>query len=39
MMNLNAFYNLIHDMAIILAVVTFAMAFLYLFTSGEEAEA
>lgn len=37
-MSLDSFFNIVYDMAIILAIVTFAMGFLYLYMSGEEAE-
>ncbi len=37
-MSLDSFFNILYDMAIVLAVVTFAMGFLYLFTGEGEAE-
>lgn len=37
-MSLDAFFNIVYDMAIILAVVTFAMGFLYLYSERGEAE-
>lgn len=37
-MSVDSFFNIVHDMAIILAIVTFAMGFLYLYTGREEAE-
>jgi len=37
-MKLGSFFNIVYDMAIILAIITFAMGFLYLYTSREEAE-
>jgi len=38
-MSLDSFFKIVYDMAIFLAVITFAMGFLYLFTGKEEAEA
>jgi len=38
-MSLNNFFNIVYDMAIILAIITFAMCFLYLYTGRGEAEA
>ncbi len=38
-MTLDSFFNIVYEMAIVLAVVTFAMCFLYLFTGRGEAEA
>jgi len=35
----DSFFNIVSDMAIVLAVVAFAMCFLYLFTGRGEAEA
>ena len=35
----DSFFNIVYDMAIVLAIVTFAMCFLYLFTSSEESKA
>jgi hypothetical protein len=37
-MSLNSLFNLVYDLAIILAVVTFALCFLYIFSSGGRAE-
>jgi hypothetical protein len=34
-MNLNNFFNLVYDVAIILAVATFALGFFYLYASKE----
>lgn len=38
-MSLDSFFNLLYQLAIILAVVTFGLCFLHLFTTGEEPEA
>ena len=35
-MSLNAFFELLKQLAIFLAIVTLGMAFVYLFTSGKE---
>lgn len=37
-MSLNSLFNIVYDLAIILAVVTFALCFLYLFSNGVRAE-
>jgi hypothetical protein len=37
-MSLNSLFNIVYDLAIILAVVTFALCFLYLFSSRGKAE-
>jgi len=36
-MKLGGFFNILHDMAIILALIAFALSFLYLYTGEEEA--
>ena len=38
-MSLDGFFNLLYQVAIILAIITFGMGFLHLFTSEEESEA
>lgn len=35
-MSLYAFFELLKQLAILLAIITLGMAFVYLFTSGEE---
>jgi len=35
----DSFFNIVYDVAIVLAVIAFSMCFLYLFTGREEAEA
>jgi len=35
-MTLSGFFNILHDMAIILAIIAFALSFLYLYTGREE---
>ncbi len=35
-MSLNAFFELLKQLAIFLAIITLGMAFVYLFTSSEE---
>jgi hypothetical protein len=37
-MNIDSFFNLLYQLAIILAVITFGLGFLYLFTTGEDSE-
>jgi hypothetical protein len=36
--SLNSFFNILYDMAIILAIIAFVLGFLYLYASGGEAE-
>jgi hypothetical protein len=38
-MSLDGFFNLLYQLAIVLAIITFGMGFLYLFTAEEEPEA
>jgi hypothetical protein len=38
-MSLNAFFELLKQLSIFLAIITLGMAFVYLFTSGEETRA
>ena len=37
-MSTQGFFNLLYQVAIVLAIVTFGMGFVYLFTSAEESE-
>lgn len=38
-MSPDSFFNILYDMAIVLAVIAFAMGFLYLYASRGEGEA